>query len=93
MVIECKGDIAKLPNILQFVICHCDEVSATNYTSMLLAQGADEYSSDPTFSTPLHHAIAKNYTGIVRMLLERGADVNTNDWMTRSGLDMVVGPW
>jgi ankyrin repeat protein len=60
---------------------------------MFLAHGADVCSRDLTFSTPLHFAIAKNYTGIVRMLLERRADVNANDEMMRSCLDMAVGPW
>jgi ankyrin repeat protein len=93
MVLEFEGDITKRSNLLQFVICHCDEASATYYTSMFLAQGANVCSLDPTLSTPLHLAIAKNYTAIVRMLLERGADVNANDMMQRSCLDMAVGPW
>jgi ankyrin repeat protein len=93
MVLEFEGGIANRPNLLQFVISHCDEASATYYTSVFLAQGAEVNSRDAMFATPLHLAIAKNYTGIVRMLLERGANVNANDRMSRSCLDMAVGTW
>jgi ankyrin repeat protein len=93
MVLEFEGGIANRPNLLQFVISHCDEASATYYTSVFLVLGVDVHSCDATFATPLHLAVTKNYTGIVRMLLERGANVNANDRMERSCLDMAVGPW
>lgn len=59
--------------LLPFVVCEFDESNATYYTSLLLEKGADPRATDEaTHSTPLHLAIAKNYTEIVKMLVARG---------------------
>eukprot|EP00026_Physarum_polycephalum_P005350 Phypoly_transcript_05382.p1 GENE.Phypoly_transcript_05382~~Phypoly_transcript_05382.p1 ORF type:complete len:593 (+),score=113.33 Phypoly_transcript_05382:142-1920(+) len=94
-VLEREMNLAKNhPNLLQYVICHCNESDATYYTALFLERGAQARAHDEvTRATPLHLAVAKNYTQVVRMLVDSGADVNVNDKMYRSALDMTLGPW